>query len=79
MELIMTLDYELKYWRSNTIIMWNGAGYHAVAQVLRLAEEQQMPILFLGPYSYHMATVEMVFAALKVKLLNEEVAPLGKK
>ena len=79
MELIKTLDFEDKYWRSNTIIMWDGAGYHSAAQVLRLSEQQQVPILFLGPYSYHMAPVEMVFAALKAKLLNEEVTPLGKK
>ena len=31
-----------------------------------------MPVMYLGAYSYHMAPAEMVFAALKVQLLNED-------
>ena len=27
-ELIKTLDYEDKYWRQNSVIMWDNAGYH---------------------------------------------------
>ena len=65
-ELIKTLDYEDKYWRSNSVIMWDNAGYHGSAPVLNLLREQRAPVLFLGPYSYHMAPVEMVFAALKI-------------
>jgi transposase len=78
-ELIKTLDYEDKYWRSNTVLMWDNAGYHSSVGVLTLLQEQRAPVLFLGPYSYHMAPTEMVFAALKIQLLNPENAPLGKK
>ena len=78
-ELIKTLDYEDKYWRQNTVIMWDNAGYHESGEVLTLLEQQRAPVLFLGPYSYHMAPAEMVFAALKVQHLNEDGAPLGKK
>jgi len=47
--------------------------------VLELLERQRVPVLFLGPYSYHTAPAEMVFAALKVQQLNVDQAPLGKK
>ena len=66
MELIKTLDYEDKYWRSNTVIMWDNASYHEAKPVLTLLEEQRVPIIYLGPYSYHIAPAEMVFAALKL-------------
>jgi len=78
-ELIKTLDYEDKNWRMNSVIMWDNAGYHEAGEVLNLLEEQRAPVLFLGPYSYHMAPAELVFAALKVQHLNVDEAPLGKK
>ena len=68
-ELIRTLDYEYKNWRKNTVLMWDNAGYHEAEEVLILLEEQRAPLLYLGPYSYHMAPCEMVFAALKVQQL----------
>ena len=78
-ELIKTLDLEDKNWRTNTVLMWDNAGYHEAREVLTLLEQQRAPVLYLGPYSYHMAPAEMVFAALKVQLLNKDQAPLGKK
>lgn len=68
-ELIKTLDYEDRDWRSNTVLLWDNAGYHEAVEVLTLLEEQRAPVMFLGPYSYHMAPCEMVFAALKVQQL----------
>ena len=59
--------------------MWDNAGYHEAGEVLNLLKDQNVPVLFLGPYSYDMAPAEMVFAALKVQHLNPENAPLGKK
>jgi len=59
--------------------MWDGAGYHEATEVLQLMQQQRVPLMFLGPYSYHMAPAEMVFAALKVQRLNPDQAPLGKK
>ena len=60
-------------------MLWDNAGYHEAGEVLSLLEEQKAPVMFLGPYSYHMAPCEMVFAALKVQWLNQVEAPLGKK
>ena len=65
-ELVKTLDWEDRNWRKNTVIMWDGAGYHEATEVLQLMQQQRVPLMFLGPYSYHMAPAEMVFAALKV-------------
>ena len=78
-ELIKTLDYQDRLWRSNSVIMWDNASYHEADEVLLLLREQNVPTLFLGPYSYRMAPAEMVFAALKVQKLNKDQAPLGKK
>ena len=38
-ELIKTLDYEDKYWRSNSVIMWDNATYHGAKEVLTLLKE----------------------------------------
>ena len=65
-ELIKTLDIGDKNWRTNSVLMWDNAGYHEAKEVLTLLEEQRAPVLFLGPYSYRMAPAEMVFAALKL-------------
>ena len=78
-ELIKTLDYEDRNWRTNSVLVWDNAGYHQAGEVLTLLEQQRAPVLFLGPYSYRMAPAEMVFAALKLQYLNTEEAPLGKK
>ena len=78
-ELVRTLDYEDRQWRQNTVLMWDNAGYHEAGEVLTLLKEQRVPVMYLGPYSYHMAPCEMVFAALKVQWLNQDQAPLGKK
>ena len=78
-ELIKTLDSEDRNWRSNTIIMMDNASYHDSKDVLELFQKQRVPVMYLGAYSYHMAPAEMVFAALKVQLLNEDQVQLGKR
>ena len=78
-EMIKTLDAEDRHWRTNSVIVWDNAGYHGASPVLELLKEQRAPILFLGPYSYHTAPAEMLFAALKVQPLNTDQAPVGKK
>jgi hypothetical protein len=34
MELIQRLDREDKKWRTNTVLMWDGAGYHTSKEIL---------------------------------------------
>ena len=78
-EMINQLDIEDKKWRSNTVIVWDGAGYHRSKEVIKAMEEQLIPLMFLGPYHYLMSPAELVFAALKSKKLNLNDAKLGKK
>ena len=37
--LVNTLDYEDKRWRSNTVLVWDGAGYHTSEDMLALLRE----------------------------------------
>ena len=38
-ELIKHLDYEDRHWRTNSVIVWDGAGYHTSTEVLKMLEE----------------------------------------
>jgi hypothetical protein len=53
-ELVAHLDYDDKNWRKNTMIVWDGAGYHKSKEMMKLLEELRVPIMRLGPYSYLM-------------------------
>jgi hypothetical protein len=44
-ELINRLDLEDKKWRSNTVIIWDGAGYHTSKETMKLLEQQQVPMI----------------------------------
>ena len=35
-ELIKTLDAEDRHWRTNSVIVWDNAGYHGAVPVLTL-------------------------------------------
>lgn len=78
-KLVQTLDYEEKKWRSNTVLVWDGAGYHTSPSTKNFLRDQQVPTVTLGPYSYLTAPCELLFQALKMKKLNLEAAPLSKK
>jgi hypothetical protein len=38
-EFIITLDQEDKNWRRNSIIFWDGAGYHKSKEVVKMMED----------------------------------------
>jgi hypothetical protein len=44
-ELIIRLDLEDKKWRSNTVLVWDGAGYHTSKEMMEFLENQQVPVL----------------------------------
>jgi hypothetical protein len=44
-ELIKRLDLEDKRWRSNTVLVWDGAGYHTSKETMEFVESQQVPIM----------------------------------
>lgn len=53
-ELILKLDYEDKNWRRDSVIVWDGAGYHKSKETIKFMEEMRVPLMRLGPYSYLM-------------------------
>ena len=44
-----------------------------------MLENQRIPTMFLGPYSYDVAPCELFFAMFKQVELNPDNLPLGKK
>jgi hypothetical protein len=78
-ELIIRLDREDKAWRRNTVLVWDGAGYHTSKETMAMLEDYQVPMLQLGAYGYLLNTPELLFAAFKSKKLNIDDVPVGKK
>ena len=57
-------------WRSHTVLMIDNAPYHRSAEMQRAYKQLKLPIMFLGPYQFHMAPVEKVFRYIKNRDLN---------
>jgi hypothetical protein len=43
-ELITRLDQEDKKWRNNTVLVWDGAGYHSSKETMAMLEDYRVPI-----------------------------------
>ena len=56
----------------------DGALYHQSSECLELYKGLKLPLMFNSPHGYNVAPVELVFAALKNRHLNEEKFPTGK-
>jgi hypothetical protein len=78
-ELILKLDLGDRKWRSDTVLVWDGAPYHTSKEVKDVLEGQLVPLIQLGPYGYLFNTPELLFAALKSFEINFEGAPVGKR
>jgi hypothetical protein len=78
-ELIKRLDLEDKKWRTNTVLVWDGAGYHTSKEVMAFLESQRVPVMQLGAYGYLLNTPEILFAAFKSYKINIDEIPVGKK
>ena len=73
------LTKEDKNWKKNTLLIWDGAGYHHAAETIEVAKRLQLPLLQLGPYGYLMNPTELLFSQLKNAQLNPHHGPVGKK
>ena len=69
-KLIEHLDSEDVMWRKNTLIMIENAGYHRGEQTRNLIEDLKIPIMYLGPYHFKMAPIEIIFNFIKMHDLN---------
>ena len=70
MRLCLELNSADEHWRDNTIILLDNAPYHRSDYVRERLERYGIPTLFLGPYHYRGAPVEMLFSHVKNRDLN---------
>ena len=77
-ELVKTLDKEDRNWRLNTIILHDGAPYAQSSAIMTTLKKLQIPFVFLSPYSYNVAPIEMLFGAIKTGNNNPDNLPTGK-
>lgn len=57
-------------WRQSTIIMLDNAHYHLSLLMKAKLRELRVPVIYLGPYQYEVAPVELFFAFVKSRDLN---------
>ena len=74
-----TLDRDRPDWRSNTVILLDGAQYHVNDEIISHLTKHQMQVIFSGPRSYDACPCEMLFAHLKSVDMNPQGFPTGKK
>lgn len=66
--LIIILDKQEETWRLNTVFLVDGAKYYTSKSNLKFIEKQQINYIISAPYSYNVASIELVFADLKKKI-----------
>ena len=62
-------------WRQNTIVMVDNAPYHRSKLMMEKYELLKVPVMFLGPYQFRLAPVELMFSYIK----NRDLNPLNTK
>ena len=77
--LIRRLDQESPGWEDDTIFLLDNAAWHTSKVMRKRLARLGLRVIFSGPYSYSVAPVELVFAALKFGDLNPDRLPTGKK
>ena len=76
--LVNVLDEESERWRSNTIILLDGARYHTGKDFCEYMRRLNLNVIWSGPYSFSAAPIETVFATLKFGELNTKNESTGK-
>ena len=69
-KMVEHLDDQDHDWRKNTVIMVDNAQYHRSDATKRLIANLNIPVLFMGPYQFRVAPVEMMFNYVKQHHLN---------
>ena len=52
------------------MIVLDNAPYHRSGGMVAWYKELRLPIMFLGPYQYNMAPIELIFSNIKARDLN---------
>ncbi len=69
-KLCEALDEEDRSWRLKSVVMIDNAGYHKSAKVKEKIKELKIPLMFLGPYHFRLAPIEIFFSTIKRNDLN---------
>jgi transposase len=77
--LTVVLTKEDPEWRSNSVILLDGASYHKSTDVKLLLKRLGVTYIVSGPYSYDAAPIELLFSYFKRGYLNPSNEPTGKK
>ena len=70
MKVMRQLSVENINWRDETIIMLDNAAYHRSQINLERFKKYKVPVLFLGPYHFKLAPMELMFSYIKNRNLN---------
>ena len=74
------LDIETPNWRSNSVILLDGASPHVSSDTIdHIKKKLKIPVIFTGPYSYDAAAIELFFAYFKRTILASLDQTYGKK
>ena len=63
-ELVKILEAEDRNFRKSTIILHDGAKYSQSTATINTLKNYQVPYMLLGPYSYNVAPIELLFGAI---------------
>ncbi len=73
------LSQESKDWRSNTVLLLDGASYHKSESTRAAFEDLKVKVILSAPYSYSAAPVELFFAYFKKANINPTNAATGRR
>ena len=76
--LVERLNQEDADWRSNSVLILDGAPYHSAEATRSLMAALKIPVMMLGPYSYAASVCELYFAAFKTGDINPRHVKTGK-
>ena len=74
MKLVQHLDKQDADWRMRTVLMMDNVGFHRAQTMMALYSALKVPVLFLGPYHFRMAPVEMAFNYVKSHEMPTQLA-----
>ena len=77
--LVKKLDKIRPRWRENTVLLLDGASYHASKETVEVLERLKIPVMYLAPHSYNVAPCELYFAWFKKEDINPRKVPQSKR
>ena len=73
-KLVQKLESADPDWRLTTILLLDNGKYHKSKKMKELYLKHHLPVMFLGPYHFEMASVEKFFSYIKSKNLNPNMS-----